>query len=308
MNEVGKRIEAALDHAFAEVRSQPAPRRLCRGLEHAVFPGGARLRPQLVVRVARALGDPDPRLTDAAAAAIELMHCASLVHDDLPCFDDAALRRGMPTVQAAFGAATAVLVGDALMVLGFEALARARPATPARLAEMVLALSRAVGPPTGIIAGQAWESEPSLELFAYHRAKTAALFEGACALGALSARADPAGWRRVGELLGRAYQVADDLADVTAPTGVTGKDVGVDRRRHRPNMVAHLGERACREMVEQLLSGAVDAVPACEGRDALSSWLAETTRGVLRMRASVATSRVQHDGAEPNEGRSAAAD
>lgn len=287
MDQMSARVEAALDVAFASVRGAHGPPRLTAGLEHAVFPGGARLRPQLVLRVARALGDPAPALTDAAAAAVELLHCASLVHDDLPCFDDAQLRRGRPTVHAAFGESTAVLVGDALIVLGFETLAKATTTSRGRLAAMTIALARAVGHTDGIIAGQAWEAEPSVALLTYHRAKTAALFECACVLGALAAGADPSPWRSVGELLGRAYQVADDLADVTLTTDMTGKDANVDRARHRPNVVHHFGEAACRAMLTQLLQDAADAVPSCPGRDALTSWLRETTYGVLRVRGSI---------------------
>ena len=99
-------------------------------MRHAVLPGGARVRPQLCLSVAQACGDDLPEMSDAAAAAIELIHCASLVHDDLPCFDDADLRRGKPSVHRAYGEPLAVLAGDALIVMAFEALARAAQGEP----------------------------------------------------------------------------------------------------------------------------------------------------------------------------------
>ncbi|NBS93692.1 MAG: geranylgeranyl pyrophosphate synthase, partial [Betaproteobacteria bacterium] len=117
------RIERALDAALRLGESTAAPPRLVAATRHAVFPGGARIRPKLCLAVAWACGDDAPTVSDAAAVAIELMHCASLVHDDLPCFDDAAMRRGQASVHAAFGERLAVLTGDALIVLAFRTLA-----------------------------------------------------------------------------------------------------------------------------------------------------------------------------------------
>ena len=111
--------------AWRGLRVPPVRRPGQRPLRYAVFPGGARIRPRLCLAVAQACGEDQPAVTDAAAAAIELLHCASLVHDDLPCFDDAPLRRGKPSVHRAFGERLAVLAGDALIVLAFETLARA---------------------------------------------------------------------------------------------------------------------------------------------------------------------------------------
>lgn len=127
--DANRRIEQALDAAIAHLEAPGAPPRLAEALRYAVFPGGHRIRPRLCLSVARACGDDDPGASDAAAAAIELIHCASLIHDDLPCFDDAPLRRGQPSVHAAYGEPLAVLAGDALIVSAFETLARGRPAT-----------------------------------------------------------------------------------------------------------------------------------------------------------------------------------
>jgi geranylgeranyl diphosphate synthase type II len=169
--------------------------------------------------------------------------------------------------------------------MAFQTLAGAAPQKPERLPLLVRALARGVGHPRGIIAGQAWESQPGVSLLTYHSAKTAALFESACALGALSAGADPAPWRPVGELLGRAYQVADDLADATASDEEMGKSAGRDAARGRPSAFRRLGHEGCHELLSNLLASASDAVPECPGQERVRSWLSESTLGVLRLRS-----------------------
>ncbi|HTJ80970.1 MAG TPA: polyprenyl synthetase family protein, partial [Polyangiaceae bacterium] len=146
-------------------------------------------------------------------------------------------------------------------------------------------LARGVGHPSGIVAGQAWEAEPGVRLLAYHRAKTAALFEAACVLGAMSTGHDPGPWRVVGELLGRAYQVADDVADAVEPEESTGKTAKRDRENGRPSAYDRLGEVECRRLVERLLHDASDAVPSCAGREPLRAWLERVSVGVLAIRA-----------------------
>ncbi len=211
------RIERALtqivSHGAGGGPGGSAPPGLAEAVRYAVFPGGARIRPRLTLAVARACGDPAAPLVDVAAAAIELLHCASLVHDDLPCFDDATTRRGRPSVHAAFGERLAVLSGDALIVLAFDALGRAGAVAPARLPAVLQSVARGVGMPTGIVAGQAWECEPVVTLSDYHRAKTGALFAAATAAGAAAAGDEAHAWLALGNGLGEAYQVADDLRD-----------------------------------------------------------------------------------------------
>ena len=168
------RIEAALEEAVTCATAPPCPARLAEAIRYAVFPGGGRVRPGLCLSVALACGDPDPAIADAAAVALELLHCASLVQDDLPCFDDAAMRRGRPSLHKRFGEEIAVLVGDALIVAAFRVVASLVPASPSKCAEILSVLTAAAGAPSGIAAGQAWESEPSVDLVAYHHAKTAA--------------------------------------------------------------------------------------------------------------------------------------
>jgi geranylgeranyl diphosphate synthase type II len=261
-----QRIEHALQQALLLSTAPEGPPLLAAAMRHAVFPGGARIRPQLCLAVARACGDAHPQMADAAAAAIELLHCASLVHDDLPCFDDAATRRGVPSVHAAYGERLAVLSGDALIVLSFQVLAEAAtPATLRLLAPLLGLLGRRVGGPHGIVAGQAWECEPRVSLAAYHRAKTGSLFAACTEAGALAAAADPAPWRAFGLCLGEAYQVADDVRDVVATTQALGKPAGRDRDLHRPSSASELGLGGAIDYFDRLVERSIDAIPPCDG-------------------------------------------
>ena len=224
------------------------------------------MRPRLTLAVAAACGEDDPSVTDAAACAIEFLHCASLVHDDLPCFDDAATRRGVPSVHKTFGEPLAVLAGDALILLAFQTLGLLAH-SPHRLALLLLTVSRAVGAPAGIIAGQAWECEPMIDLRHYHRAKTGALFGAAAIAGAAAAAAgaEPEPWRHLGETLGEAYQVADDLADACADPAQLGKPTGQDRVLGRPNAVAAYGLAGAMTRLDALVAEAVASIPPCRG-------------------------------------------
>jgi len=265
-----ERIEQALEACLDRAGGIGGAPRLAQAMRHAVYPGGARVRPHLCLAVAQACGDDQKALTDAVAAAIELLHCASLVHDYLPCFDNADTRRGQPSVHAAFGEALAVLAGDALIVAAFEAIARAGVAAPGRIGPLIALIARKVGAPSGLCSGQAWESEPAPPLTLYHQQKTAAMFVAATMGGAIAAGADPRPWRILGERLGAAYQVADDLLDVLAGDGdLAGKPIGQDQAHRRPNAVAVYGVEGAVAMVRRLVAAAVDAVPPCAGRAAL---------------------------------------
>jgi geranylgeranyl diphosphate synthase type II len=276
-----RRIERALEGALHTLSGGDAPPGLVAAVEHAVFPAGARIRPRLCLAVAAACGDPLPALTDAAATAIELLHCASLVHDDLPCFDDAAVRRGQPTVHRAYGEPLAVLAGDAMIVLAFETLARAAIAAPERLVRLIEIVARGVGSPHGIIAGQAWESEPRIPVVTYRRAKTAALFEAAAAAGAAAAGENGAAYRLFGQRIGEAYQIADDILDVTGKPEELGKAVGRDVTLGRPNAANDLGVHGSQHLVEQLVRDALAAVPSCRHPEELEIWTRDTARKLL---------------------------
>lgn len=260
-------IEESLQSALDRARGPDGPATLAEAMEYAVFPGGARLRPQLCLAVAATCSAGTSR-TDGAnlaalvpATALELLHCASLVHDDLPCFDDAPLRRGKPSVHAVYGEAMAVLVGDALIMLAVDTVVRGLGSEPARLAPVLTAVVDAVGAPNGIIAGQAWEAEADVDVEVYHRTKTAALFVGACCAGALSVGADPGPWRTVGLKIGEAYQALDDLKDVFATAREIGKPVAQDLRLKRPSVLDVASPEAVAARIRRSLKEALDAVP-----------------------------------------------
>ena len=262
-------IEQSLAAALAMGEAPGCPPKLAGAVRHAVFPGGARIRPQLCMAVARACGNDDPLLADATAVAIELLHCASLVHDDLPCFDDASTRRGRASVHWAYGESLAVLAGDALIVLAFQTLGAAGTQSPQRMAEVLGVVASGVGMPFGIVAGQAWESESKVSLAAYQRAKTGALFVAATTGGALAAGADAKPWRALGEWLGEAYQVADDIRDVMAIPSLIGKPVGQDIALGRPSAAIDLGLGGAIAYFEKLVQSAIDSVPECASRESL---------------------------------------
>jgi geranylgeranyl diphosphate synthase type II len=234
-----------------------------------VFPGGARIRVQLCLAVAAACGEDAPALTNAAAMAIELLHCASLVHDDMPCFDDADTRRGQPAVHKVYGEPLALLTGDALIVMAYQILARAGRLHPNRLAGLIDTVCIGTGAPDGIVAGQAWECENRVDLSQYQRAKTGALFVASTCAGAQAAGADPEGWRALGECLGEAYQVADDIRDVLMQADELGKPAGQDAQHGRPSAAADLGLVGAIDHFHGLMQAAIDSVPACLSRRAM---------------------------------------
>ena len=265
------RIEQAIERTLRRVSTSNAPPRLADAMRHAVFPGGARVRPRLALAVARACGDDMPSVTEGVLAAVELLHCASLVHDDMPVFDDASVRRGRPSVHSVYGAPLALLTGDALIVLAFETIAMEAVAAPARVVPLITTISRAVGMPVGIVAGQAWEEEPKVALDQYHRAKTGALFVGSAMAGAVAAGADPHPWRALGDALGLAYQMADDLRDALMDAETLGKPAGQDTAHHRPSAVATMGVGETLRGLQGLVADAIAAIPNCPGSDELEA-------------------------------------
>ncbi len=264
------RIETALADAIHAGQRGPTPARLAAALDYAVNPGGARIRPTILLSVATACGDERPGLADAAAAALELIHCASLVHDDLPCFDDADQRRGKPTLHRAYSEPLAVLAGDSLIVMAFQVLARAAVADPGRAVQLTLTLAERTGMPGGICAGQGWESEPEVDLAAYHRAKTGALFVAATRMGAIAAGQEPEPWDELGARIGEAFQVADDLRDVLYDSAALGKPAGQDAALGRPSAVTAYGVQGAIRYLQDSLAGAIASIPHCPGEAALA--------------------------------------
>ena len=272
------RIERSLLAALVGVRSgSTCPPLLYEAMQYAVFPGGSRMRPQLCLLAAEIEGDDAPDLTDAMATALELVHCASLVHDDMPCFDDADTRRGNPSVHRAYGSAQALLVGDALIVLAFDVMSRAALESDRmyRAVRLSSVLARAVGARNGIIAGQAWELEPQAPLTAYHRQKTGSLFEAATLGGAIAAGSPhEAAWARVGASLGAAYQVVDDIVDATSDEARAGKPVGRDVALDRPSVVRELGLDAARSRLRAHIDEAATCLPAgSRAAERLGAWI-----------------------------------
>ncbi|MEM1429297.1 MAG: polyprenyl synthetase family protein [Pseudomonadota bacterium] len=275
---LSSRIDAAMARAITlgQARIAGAPPKLASALNYAVTPGGARIRPTILLSVAMACGDDRPELSDAAAAALELIHCASLVHDDMPCFDDADMRRGKPSVHKAYSEPLALLTGDSLIVLAFEILGREAHHDAGRAAQLVVQLAQRTGMPGGICAGQGWESEPKINLRAYHRAKTGALFCAATQMGAIAAGQDPEPWEELGARIGEAFQVADDLKDVLLDEAAMGKPCAQDEAHARPSAVAELGVEGAMARLSDILSGAIASIPSCPGEAALAHMVRKT--------------------------------
>ena len=264
------RIDQAITSAIRGGQAAPSPSKLASALHYTVTPGGARIRPIILMSVAAACGDDKPEIANAASAALELIHCASLVHDDLPCFDNADTRRGKPTVHKAFSEPLAVLTGDSLIIMAFEILAKAAVVDPARAVELIRILANRTGMPNGICAGQGWESEETIDLSAYHRAKTGALFIAATQMGAVAAGQEAEPWEELGARIGEAFQVADDLRDALYDEETLGKPVGQDDLHGRPNAVTELGVDGAIGRMNDILGGAISSIPRCPGEAVLA--------------------------------------
>ena len=265
------------------------PTRLPAAMRYAVTIGGKRVRPVLVYAAGEALGAPPERL-DLPAAAVEMVHAYSLVHDDLPAMDDDALRRGHPTCHVAFDEATAILAGDALQALAFTLLARVPdPALDASVrVRMIATLGDASGV-AGMAQGQAIDLEAvgrELDLEALetmHRHKTGALIRASVALGALAAgTADEALLARLdgyAAAVGLSFQIVDDVLDVTADTATLGKAQGADIARDKPTYPALLGLDGARARArathEEALASLEGLGPGFERLRALSAWVVE---------------------------------
>ena len=262
------RVEAALDAALPDPATSPI--RLHGAMRHGVLNGGKRMRPLLVYATGTALG-ADEAVLDAAAAAVELIHCYSLVHDDLPAMDDDALRRGQPTVHVAFDEATAILAGDALQSLAFAVLAGASQSPQSRVA-MLAELAQASG---GMCGGQALDidatgrAQPRLAgIERLHALKTGALLRCAVRLGAIAANAnaeDRAALDRYADALGLAFQIRDDLLDIEGDAATLGKTAGKDVAQAKATFPALLGIDGSRDRLRALttlMQEALSTIPA----------------------------------------------
>lgn len=237
--------------------------------------GGKGLRGFLVVQGAQLHGVSRPAAIDVAAA-IECLHAYSLVHDDLPCMDDDAMRRGLPTVHVKWDEATAVLAGDALQALAFELVAGA-DCTDAAKVDLVFSLSQAAGI-TGMVGGQALdiaaETAPApltlQEIIDLQAGKTGALITWSACAGARMAGADISALKAYGDALGLAFQIWDDVLDVEGDADTMGKAVGKDAGRGKATFVSHLGLDGAKRRANDLVSDACDALSVyCESADCL---------------------------------------
>jgi len=254
--EYQQRIEGVLARALDI--DGGATQRLLEAMRYSTLAGGKRVRPVLVYATGEALGAPLERL-DAAAAAVELIHVYSLVHDDLPAMDDDALRRGKPTVHVAFDEATAILAGDALQSLAFELLATSPLPAEARVA-MLQELAVAAGA-RGMCGGQALDIDATglaLEpdaLQRLHALKTGALLRASVRLGAIAANVDATTRQRLdvfADALGLAFQIRDDLLDVEGDSATLGKTAGKDVAQAKATFPALLGVDASRARLQAL--------------------------------------------------------
>lgn len=264
---VQARMEAALGRLLPAAHIAPA--RLHAAMRYASLEGGKRVRPLLAFAAGELAGAAVERL-EVAAAAVELIHAYSLVHDDLPCMDDDVLRRGKPTVHVEYDEATALLVGDALQSLAFQLLAE-HPLTdePRRQLEMIRMLAGAAGS-RGMAGGQQIDLEstggpltlPELEFMHVH--KTGALIRAAVLLGAgcgnALAGAEQTGLDRYAKAVGLAFQVVDDVLDYDASTATLGKTAGKDSRQGKPTYVSAMGLARARERAQELRQEAHEAV------------------------------------------------
>ncbi|MDO4879638.1 MAG: polyprenyl synthetase family protein [Neisseria sp.] len=236
------------------------PQQLHQAMRYSVLDGGKRLRPLLAFAAAQ-LGTPEPQALKQAAAAVELIHVYSLVHDDMPAMDNDSLRRGKPTCHVRFGEAAALLAGDALQTLAFDILSRPTALPPARQLRMLAVLAQASGS-RGMAGGQAIDlahvgcGMTQARLEQMHGMKTGALIRAAAALGALSCPdLDDATLNRL-DLgmckLGLAFQVIDDVLDCEADTATLGKTAGKDAEQDKPTYVRLMGLAAAREYAETL--------------------------------------------------------
>ena len=282
------RDQALVEGALAEIfRNDTQYADLQEAMEFSLLAGGKRVRPVLVLETCRLCGG-DPSAALPFACALEMIHTYSLIHDDLPAMDDDELRRGRPTNHVVYGEATAILAGDGLLTAAFERLTRAK-LPPERIVEAVSCLSRAAGP-QGMVGGQALDmagegralTREELELL--QSLKTGALISAAAELGCIAAGGTP--WQRdsvrcYAQAVGRAFQIRDDMLDVTSTDQELGKPVGSDENNAKSTFVTALGLDGCAREIDRLTAQALDALLAFEHPE-FHIWLANKLAGRMK--------------------------
>jgi len=264
LNIYQQRIHEQLD---AYLQDDQVPASLLAAMRYAVFNGGKRIRPSLIYMTSLILGASLEK-ADKTACAIEMIHCYSLIHDDLPCMDDDDLRRGQPTVHIQFDEATAILAGDALQAYAFELIAGDVALSPTTRLDVIGLLAKAAGP-AGMVGGQALDLAAEskrishLELETMHRRKTGDLISACLAAGARIGGADPATEQALidyGYALGLAFQVRDDILDHTGDTLVLGKPSGSDQDNAKSTFISTHGLSAASAQLDALHQTAIEAL------------------------------------------------
>ncbi len=267
-----KLVDKALDRCVPAENTSPET--IHRAMRYSLFAGGKRIRPILCIAAANAVKDAPPGI-ESAACSLEMIHTYSLIHDDLPALDNDDLRRGRPTCHKQFGEAMAILAGDALLTLAFQALSELDGVDAATKVRLITELSRASGTVDGMIGGQVNDiqgegqppSEPLLE--AIHRAKTGALLCASVRMGAIHAGADTAQLAALtayGRHAGLAFQIVDDLLDVEQPSEVLGKTAGKDAAQQKITFPAVYGLARSREIAEEERCAALLALQPFDSR------------------------------------------
>ncbi|PHS74620.1 MAG: geranyl transferase [Porticoccus sp.] len=246
---------------------------LFEAIRYSLFNGGKRIRPLLAYAAANAVGEINPS-TDRVAAALEMIHAYSLIHDDLPAMDNDDLRRGKPTCHIAFDEATAILAGDGLQALAFEQLLEAQQLPPQTTLRLLAMLTKAAGI-DGMVYGQAIDMAavnqtltlPQLEHM--HRHKTGAMISASVMMGGMTAGASEGqlgALKDYGEAIGLAFQVQDDILDVTTDTAVLGKQQGSDQARNKPTYLSLLGIDGARQKAAELHGKSLSALASFDER------------------------------------------
>ena len=262
LDERCQEVDAALDRFLP--KEETAPETLHKAMRYSIFAGGKRLRPVLTLAAAEACGGR-AKAAMPAACAVEILHTYTLVHDDLPCMDDDDLRRGRPTSHKVYGEGVAVLAGDALLTEAMSCLAQTEPSALYRVRDYIIELCEMTGS-KNLIGGQVMDLEGEGrdltvdELRAIHNAKTAALLTSSIRLGAMSAGANNEklnALTKFGQALGLAFQVIDDILDVTASTEKLGKTAGKDENVSKATYPAVIGLEAARQEAKDLTTEAL---------------------------------------------------
>ncbi|MGH1456918.1 MAG: polyprenyl synthetase family protein [Alphaproteobacteria bacterium] len=280
MDDISEAINKTINRLLPQ--TDLAENHLYEAMRHGTLNGGKRLRPFLVIQSA-ALFNVDPSRARRVAAALEFVHCYSLIHDDLPSMDDAALRRGKPTVHKQYDEATAILAGDALLTLAFEILSESETHEDPRVrCELISALAKASGG-HGMVGGQMLDIIAENQDFdlgtisRLQRMKTGKLMAFACEAGAILGKASDQNKRALCNFahdLGLAFQVTDDILDVEADPQDTGKDTGKDAQAGKATFVSTMGKEQAKNRAEMLVEQAVSHLKVFGGRGEMLNKLA----------------------------------